>query len=56
MKSLDFDVYEMLGGGKAHRITDVGEQYKTKRNIFCCKADCELVQLSETEEEDIFII
>ncbi|HBL85335.1 MAG: hypothetical protein A2Y17_01970 [Clostridiales bacterium GWF2_38_85] len=56
MKSIGFDVYEMLGGGKVHRITDIGKQYKSKRNIFCCKADCELVQLSETQEDDIYFI
>lgn len=35
MQSLGFVVYEMLGGGKAHCITDVNDQKKVKRNIFC---------------------
>lgn len=54
MQSLDFKVYEMLGGGKAHHITNIHNQKVEKRNIFCIKEDCELVQLSETEEQDVF--
>ena len=34
MQSLGFSVYEMLGGGKAHHITDINYQIKSKRNIF----------------------
>ena len=53
MQSLGFDVYEMLGGSKARHITDVAIQMKCKRNIFCCKADCDLIHLSKTDEKDI---
>jgi len=56
MQSLGFEVYEMLGGGKAHHITDINIQMKMKRNIFCCKKDCELVKLSITNENDIYDI
>ncbi|MCI8388545.1 MAG: hypothetical protein HFE63_08795 [Clostridiales bacterium] len=56
MKSLGFEVYEMLGGGKAHHITDISCQMKIKRNIFCCKDSCELVQLANTDEADIVYI
>lgn len=56
MQSLGFEVYEMLGGGKGHHITDIHMQYKIKRNIFCCTKSCELVQLSKTEEKDIYFI
>ncbi len=37
MQSLGFLVYEMLGGGKAHHVTDIHHQIKSKRNIFCFK-------------------
>lgn len=56
MQSLGFSVYEMLGGGKAHHITDINYQIKSKRNIFCCTPDCELVCLSKTDETDIYFI
>lgn len=56
MQSLGFEAYEMLGGGKAHHITDINVQMKIKRNIFCCKKDCELVKLSKTNENDIYNI
>ena len=56
MQSLGFDVYEMLGSGKAHHITDIAIQMKCKRNIFCCKANCDLIRLSKTAEKDIFTI
>lgn len=56
MQSLGFEAYEMLGGGKAHRITDVNDQRRIKRNIFCCKQDCELVQLSKTEEAGVCFV
>ncbi|MGI5899912.1 MAG: nucleotidyltransferase domain-containing protein [Christensenellales bacterium] len=56
MLSLGFNVCEMLGGGKAHRITDIGKQLLVKRNIFCFKDGCELVQLSETSQEDVYLI
>lgn len=56
MQSLGFQVYEMLGDGKAHHITDIRHQLKIKRNIFCCTSACELVQLSAAGEADIYFI
>lgn len=56
MQSLDFVVYEMLGNRKAHQITNIHHQIKSKRNIFCCKVDCELVKLSNSDEDEIFFI
>ena len=54
MQSQGFLVYEMLGGGKVHRITEIGTQEKLRKNIFCCTEDCELVRLYDTEEQDVF--
>lgn len=54
MHSKGFLVYEMLGGGKVHRITDIRTQEKLRKNIFCCTEDCELVRLYDTEEQDVF--
>jgi len=54
MQSKGFCVYEMLGGGKVHRITDIRTQEKLRKNIFCCTEDCELVRLYDTEEQDVF--
>jgi hypothetical protein len=56
MWSLGFNICEMLGGGKAHLITDINRQSMAKRNIFCFKDGCELVQLSKTSQEDIYFI
>lgn len=56
MQSLGFRAYEMLGGGRARYITDIKNQIKCKRNIFCCTKDCELVCLSATDEADIYFI
>ena len=56
MQSKGYEVFEMLGGGKCHRITDINNQMYQKRNIFCSKDNCELVQLWETSEEDILFI
>lgn len=56
MQSLGFQVYEMLGDGKAHYITDVRNQIKIKRNIFCCTQDCEMLCLWETNETDVYFI
>lgn len=56
MQSKGYEVFEMLGGGKCHRITDINNQMFQKRNIFCSKDNCELVQLWETSEEDILFI
>ena len=54
MQSKGFHVYEMLGGGKVHRITDIRMQEKLRKNIFCCTEDCELVRLYDTEEQDVY--
>ena len=54
MQSKGFCVYEMLGGGKVHRITDIRTQEKRRKNVFCCTEDCELVRLYDTEEKDTF--
>lgn len=56
MQSNDFNVYEMLGEGRAHHITDINNQIYKKRNIFCSTPDCELVKLIPTDEIDIYII
>ena len=56
MWSLGFDVFEMLGGGKAHHITDIKNQERKKRNIFCCKESCELVKFLETPEKDVYYV
>lgn len=56
MKALGFTVYEMLGGGLAHRITDVRVQRRIKRNIFCIRQGCDLVRLKEAGEPEIFAI
>lgn len=52
MQSRGFQVYEMLGGGRAHRITDVSKQIYEKRNIFCFKEGCPLVKLYPLDEDD----
>ena len=52
MQSRGFQVYEMLGGGRAHRITDVSNQMYAKRNIFCFKEGCPLVKLYPLDEDD----
>lgn len=54
MQSLGFQIYEMLGGGKAHHITDLQDQQRVKRNIFCCKNECELVDIWKTEENEVY--
>lgn len=56
MQSIGFNVYEMLGGGMAHHITDINHQVYNKRNIFCSTPDCELVNLTPTKESDIYLI
>ena len=56
MQSQGFMVYEMLGGGRAHRITDISNQMKAKRNIFCFKDGCPLVRLYPHDENDCCLI
>jgi len=40
MQSQDWVVYEAMGGGKIHLITDMGDQKLIKLNIFCVKKGC----------------
>ncbi|MDE5892009.1 MAG: hypothetical protein K2H45_03685, partial [Acetatifactor sp.] len=49
-----YQVYEMLGGGKVHHITDIQVQRYEKRNIFAMLEGCELVRLTPTGEKDIY--
>jgi hypothetical protein len=56
MWELNFSVYEMLGEGKAHHITDIEDQKKIKRNIFCFRDTCDLIRLSATDERGIYYI
>lgn len=56
MQSWGFRVYEMCGGGIAHHITDLHDQIKAKRNIFCFKDECDLVKLSPTEAKGMYRI
>jgi N-acetylglutamate synthase-like GNAT family acetyltransferase len=56
MQSLGWNVYEMCGGGLAHRVTDIADQIKAKRNIFCFKDGCELVAPSPTNEPNMFTL
>ena len=56
MQSLGWSVYELYGGGMAHHITDVSNQLKVKRNIFCMKNDCSIVTLTPTNEADMFVV
>ena len=50
MQSQKFIVYEMLGGGRAHQISDVSDQFQVKRNIFCFKEGCPLVKTYPRDE------
>ncbi len=54
MQAEGYEVYEMLGGNRAHHITDIREQRCEKRNIFAMLGDCEIVHLTKTEEKDIY--
>lgn len=54
MQAEGYQVYEMLGGGKVHHITDIQNQRYEKRNIFAMLEGCEIVHLIPTEEKDIF--
>ena len=54
MQSLGWSVYELCGGGMARHITDVTNQIKSKRNIFCMTSDCSIVSLTPLEEPDMF--
>ena len=52
MQAHGFIVYEMLSGGRAHRITDISKQMQEKRNIFCFREGCPLVKLYPLDETD----
>lgn len=56
MQSMGYEVYEMLGGGKCHHITDTENQVVAKNNIFCTKGNCELVHLYPTSEKDVYFM
>jgi hypothetical protein len=56
MQSKGYNVYEMLGGGMAHHITDINNQKYKKRNIFCSAKNCEIVHLTPTDEKNIYKI
>lgn len=56
MQSIGWDSYEMCGGGKVHHITDINDQFLLKRNIFCIKLDCDLVQFEDSNDKDIYFI
>lgn len=49
-----YQVYEMLGGGRVHHITDIQDQKYEKRNIFAMLEDCGIVHLTPTGEKDIY--
>ena len=51
MQSRGFEVYEMLGGGRAHRIADVSDQVRKKKNIFCFREGCPLVKTYPPDED-----
>ncbi len=51
MQSQGFEVYEMLGGGRAHHITDVSCQFRARRNIFCFQQGCPLVKTYPPDED-----
>ena len=51
MQSQGFEVYEMLGGGRAHRITDVSDQIRIRGNIFCFLEGCPLVKTYPPDED-----
>ena len=40
MQSQGWIVYEAMGGGKIHLITDIDDQKQIKLNIFCVKESC----------------
>ncbi len=44
MRSQGFEVYEMLGGGRVHHITDESGRFE-ERNIFCVREGCPMVKL-----------
>ena len=53
MQSQDWIVYEAMGGGKIHLITDTDDQKLIKLNIFCVKEGCSFFHM-ELIEDDIY--
>jgi hypothetical protein len=53
MQSQAWIVYEAMGGGKIHLITDMDDQKLVKLNIFCVKEGCPFFH-TELIEDDIF--
>ena len=51
MQAQGFEVYEMLGGGRAHHITDAHGQIRPEGNIFCCREGCPLVKTYPPDED-----
>ncbi len=58
MQSQGWDIYEMLGGGMCHKITDINRQKKLKRNVFCVREECGVLRFdpAEGEDEDVFFV
>ncbi len=53
MLARGFEVYEMLGGGKSHRLESVPE-VELRKNIFCIKDGCEIMHAIPTDEPGIY--
>lgn len=51
MQSMGYKVYEMLGGGRAHAITDGSDLVEKKKNIFCFREGCPLVKTYPPDED-----
>jgi len=56
MKNDGWKVYEMCGNGVAHQIIGTDNQLKLKRNIFCIRDSCTLVNIEPKSEKDMYII
>ena len=56
MKNNNWKVYEMCGNGIAHQINDIADQLKLKRNIFCIRDNCKMVDIEPKAEKDMYII
>jgi len=49
IQSQGWTVYEAMGGGVVHLVTDIRKQKRVKRNIFCVKEDCPFFHVELTE-------
>lgn len=56
MQSRGYTVFEPIGGGQAHLVSDIADQRQVKRNIFCIAEGCELVRLAPAGERGIYNI